>query len=58
MQQLQIQYFHAAVSENRTLDQVKFVYRVDSWLMLCLLVPYSLLVTATNKYLQTEKWRF
>ena len=58
--QLQIQYFQAAVSENRNLKLkfAEFAYHVDSWLMSCLSVPYSLLVTATNKYLETEKWRF
>ena len=33
-------------------------YRVDFWLMSCSSVPYSLLLKATNKYLQTESGDF
>ena len=43
--------------QNRN-PKFKFAYRVDFLLMSCSSVPYSFLLTATNKYLQTEKWRF
>ena len=39
-------------------DYNVIAYRADFWLMSYSSVPYSLLLTATNKYLQTEKWRF
>ena len=39
-------------------DNNVIAYRVDFWLMSCSSVPYSLLLTATNKYLQTESGDF
>ena len=54
-----MQYFHGAASESKLQVKVWLIaYRVDFWLMSCSSVPYSLLLTATNKYLQTESGDF
>ena len=55
----QMEYFHGAASESKLQVKVWLIaYRVDFWLMSCSSVPYSLLLTATNKYLQTESGDF
>ena len=54
-----MQYFHGAASESKLQVKVWLIaYRVDFWLMSCSSVPYSLLLTASNKYLQTESGDF
>ena len=55
----QMQYFYGAASESKLQVKIWLIaYRVDFWLMSCSSGPYSLLMTATNKYLQTESGDF